>query len=224
MKQLFLLSASNPRRRIYLWIVILVLLIGVSIFYYFSFQRIYRLEEKFVEFKDLSSKLQAAIEGISEQKIGSPEEEEGLAKEESSEKVEQKGPVFSQEEQKIGEEIKDFKIKSIRTGDHIEFFRIVFDLEKLDGKDLEKIPLATARYLKEEKVIEVEISGLGGDLKTNPAMGQEVKIGDEVVNSYIGEFFPEAQKIKYKIFLKKDTSYLLDHRLNPARIVLDIQK
>jgi len=138
--------------------------------------------------------------------------------------IPEKGEVlFTKENQEIGQMAENLKIKSIRTGEHLKFFRIVFDIKKLDDSNSENIPKTQAIYLSEKPTIEIKISGMGGDLEKNPAIGKQVEIRNQVIASYFGEII-EENFLKYTINLKKEENFFLHFLSDPARIILDIQK
>lgn len=67
MKQLPLLPAPKRWRKIYFWLIVLIL-IGLSIFYYFSYQRISQVEKRLEEMRALRADLERIIEDVSGQK------------------------------------------------------------------------------------------------------------------------------------------------------------
>ena len=67
MKQLPLLPVPNSRKKVYFLAGLLILvLIGISVYYYFSYQKISRLEKKLQEIETLSQDLQKRLEGLSQ--------------------------------------------------------------------------------------------------------------------------------------------------------------
>lgn len=153
-----------------------------------------------------------------------PEKEIKLVKEKPVEEklTEEKVEGYSQGKQIIGKETENLMLNKIRTGDHLNFFRIVFDIKNLDGSDISVLPLTRANYLPEENGIEIEIQGIEKNL-AGPSIGQEKKLWDKVVASY-SQQLKEDQKVKYLISLTKSSGYFLHSMLNPARIIVDIEK
>jgi hypothetical protein len=197
--------------------IFLVLILVLLVFFGWRYYRIRgEFKEKVIESAALVEKIKGLEEEIQKLKTSSPEV--------IKIKIPEGEGNFSQAEQNLGEEVGDLKIKSIRIGDHQIFFRVVFDIKKLDGSDSDKIPRTKAIYLSGEKAIEVEISGMGGNLSENPAIGKEVKIGDEMVSSYIGRVISDRSSLKYRINLKKTSNYFLHFLTDPARIIIDVQK
>lgn len=131
-------------------------------------------------------------------------------------------PKYSQTIQSIGQPAQDLRLNKIRIGDHIDFFRIVFDIKNLDGSDVSIIPLTKASYLSEENEIEIEIQGIQKNL-AGPGIGEKKKIWDPVVSSYTQQEI-ENKAVKYIISLNKSLAYFLHSRLDPARIIVDIEK
>jgi len=194
MEQKLLLSTPNPNNLKSAIILILVLILIAG--GYFGYQKFQEMNRKIEELKKEIEKLE-------------PKEE-----------ILEPAPI---EEQEIGQKAEGLMIKAIRTGDHQKFFRIVFDIRKTDLTDSELIPLSRASYWPDKLAIEIKISGIENPLDS-PAIGESIKIGDLVVNSYLGEAIPEEKTVKYTINLNRDSKYLLDSLLKPARIILDIQK
>jgi hypothetical protein len=225
--QFRLLKMAKPSSRPVLitgGLIILLLLAALGYYYYSSFQKIIALEAQLKETVNLVAQLQGFLE---EQGFEIQEQEQEQEEQKPIEKeIQEKQPHYSKNQQVIGEEgVKNLRIKAIRQGDHQGFYRIVFDLITLEGADPGAIPKTKAIFNSEKKAIEIEISGLGGNIANNPAWNKEEKVGKSIVISYIGQPLPsQDDKAKYTVFLNKETNFLLDLRLEPARIVLDIQE
>jgi len=216
-KQQFLFLSKNmkptfnyPKAGVALFFIFLLLIVS----YYFSLsKRISRLENQLQETLKIMEQLEKVLAGSNlkeESKNSSIKSDENISN-------------YNQESKEIGDsKLKDFVIKTIRIGDHADFSRIVFDLESIEGEDLTAIPRTKVSWLDKEKVIAVEIFGLTGDLTKNADFGKEIKTGSNLIASYKSEKVNE-EVIRYLFSVKKDVAFLLDSRLSPSRIVIDIK-
>jgi hypothetical protein len=182
--------------------------------YYFSLsKRISRLENQLQEAVKIMEQLEKVLAGTNLKE----------ASKNLSIKNGESVSNYNQETKEIGDpNLKDFLIKAIRIGDHPDFSRIVFDLEDLNGKDLNSIPKTKASWLDKEKVILVEIFGFTGDLAKNADFGKEIKAKSNLITSYKSEKVNEGV-IRYLFSVNKEAGFLLDSRLSPSRIVIDIK-
>lgn len=211
-KRFSLFSFLNARRFRFSFlsaVAVLLLIVAALVYYNSSAQKIIALKSQLKNTDSLLAQLKVSLKKREFKISGNKSAVAGLG----------------EQTQKIGGGVSDVKIKDIRTGSHKGFFRVVFDIEKVGGGEAKGIPATKAVFDPERKSIEIEISGIGGNIQNSPAWHKKARAraGGGIILAYSARAGSEKGSVRYSLFLAKKADFLLDSRLNPARIVVDIK-
>lgn len=131
---------------------------------------------------------------------------------------------FSTMPQTLGEKGLEYALTGIRTADHEDYYRIVFDVENTDGTEAQILPYTEGNYAPSAPVVTVIITGIQKDL-TGLAFESPVLLNNATVASYTKRDILDDKTIRYyEIALNTSSRYKIFSLLNPARVVVDIEK
>jgi hypothetical protein len=136
------------------------------------------------------------------------------------------GVVYSFDSQQVGSGFPPelLKVVDVRWSDHGSYFRIVFDVKKLDGSDSSYVPQCGVGYAVDHTSLSLYIVGTS---VTDPAfstIGSYVSIGDTVVDSMAQVMPAGSGEATFGIHLTAPHGCHLSYATGPLRFIVDIDK